>query len=156
VPALLKVTLQLKTPITDASAVGAMVQARVVDDVRRKGNIVLRDNAVVHGRIRRLERYQGGGYFIVAVEFTEVETDGTSMRFYADLLSMDKRPEIQPNLTEWVFLRRPPSKGGSYFPSTEKITLPELPGIAAFFVHGSNFTIPLGFRTVWRTRSLIR
>ena len=79
----------------------------------------------------------------MGLEFTEVEVNGESLRFYADLLRMDRLPGIRPTLKSI----------GNY--QTQKITLPELPGVASFFVAGATFTIPPGFRTVWRTRGLI-
>jgi len=63
-----------------------------------------------------------------------------SRRFYADLLRMDRLPGIRTTL----------KSTGNY--QTQKITLPELPGVASFFVTGTTLTIPPGFRTVWRTR----
>jgi len=48
---------------------------------------VIPDGSVVRGRIRRLERYQGGGAFIVGLEFTEVEVRGRLLPFYADPLA---------------------------------------------------------------------
>ena len=57
IPALLPVTLQLTTAITDRDSVGALIEAKVSGDVIRKGKIVIPDGSVVRGRIRRLERY---------------------------------------------------------------------------------------------------
>jgi uncharacterized cupin superfamily protein len=39
---------------------------------------------------------------------------------------------------------------------TTEITLPELPGVASFFVEGDTFVLPPGLRTIWRTRGLLR
>src|SRR5207249_10846670 len=48
-----------------------------------RGRSSIPNASVVRGRIRRLEHYQGGGYFILGLEFTEVEANGRSLRFYA-------------------------------------------------------------------------
>jgi hypothetical protein len=154
VPALLRITVQLTTPITDKDAVGTLIQGKVSDDVRHKGKIVIPNGSMVRGRIRRLERYQEsrGGDFIVGLEFTEVETNDGSMRFYADLLRLDEGPGIRPTLSEQVVVR----SGGGYQITPQTITLPELPGVASFFVQGHAFTVPSGFRMVWRTRGPIR
>lgn len=152
VPALLLVTVQLTTAITDQDAVGALIQGKVLGDVRHRGKIVIPNGAVVRGRIRRLDRYEKGG-FVVGLEFTEVEAgDGSSLRFYADLLRLDKAPGIQQILSERALV---PYAGGVQS-REEKITLPELPGVASFFVRGKTLTVPNGFRMVWRTRGLIR
>jgi hypothetical protein len=155
VPALLLVTVQLITPITYKDTVGSLIEGKISGDVLRKGKIVIPNGSVVRGRIRRLERYQnnGKGDFIVGLEFTDVEAIGGSMRFYADLLRMDHSPGIRPSLYEQVLVR---NSAGEYSTKTETITLPELPGVASFFVHGLTFEIPGGLRTIWRTRGLVQ
>ncbi len=148
-PALLRVAVRLTTPVSSGDSVGTLIGGKVSGNVLYKGKIVLRDGAAVQGRIRRLERYQGkgsgvAGDYIVGLEFTDVEAVGGHAPFYADLLSLDRRPDIRAALKEQV------SAGEA------KITLPELPGVASFFVSGKSFTIPAGFGTEWRTRGPIR
>ena len=155
VPALLPVTVRLTTSITDKETVGTLIEGEIADDVRRKGKIVLPRGSAVRGRIRRLERFENDRYFVVGLEFTEVKANDESLRFYADLLSIDKIPGIRATLSKQVFVHRAPS-GTGYDPAIEKITLQELPGVASFFVQGATFTLPAGFRTFWRTRGLIR
>jgi len=154
VPALLLVAVKLTTPITDKDAVGTLIEAKVAGDVIRKGKLNIPDGSLIRGRIRRLERYQksGSAYFIVGLEFTEVEVNRGSLRFYADLLRMDKRPGIHASRSEQVMVR----SSIGFEARSQTINLPELPGVASFFVEGKTFTIPSGLRTVWRTRSLIR
>ena len=89
----------------------------------------------------------------MGLEFTEVETGGATLRFYADLLRIDRSPAIRPALSERVLV---PGGRGVYQARDEIVTLPELPGVASFFVSGTTFIIPSGFRMVWRTRGLIR
>ena len=150
IPALLPITVQLTGPITDRDSVGTLVDARVAGDVRNRGKVLISDGAAVRGRIRRLERYQQPGRgFLVSLEFTEVETSNGPLRFYADLVSMDERPEMRPSLSESVLVSdgRLPDVAGQ-----TTVTLPELPSVVSFVVTGSSFTLPSGFRTVWRTR----
>jgi hypothetical protein len=78
---------------------------------------------------------------------------GGSLRFYADLLRMDRSPGIRPTLSERVLVR---DGLGGYQATAATITLPELPGVASFFVTGKTFTVPSGLRMFWRTRGLIR
>ena len=155
IPALLPVTVRLTTPSTEGNAVGTLIEGEIEGAVRRNGKIVLADGAVVRGRIRRLQRFENGRHFIVGLEFTEVEGNGGPQRFYADLLSIDKRPGFRPTLSRRIFVRGA-SVGSGYGPATEEITLHELPGVASFFVEGTTLAIPSGFRTFWRTRGLIR
>jgi hypothetical protein len=153
VPALLLVTVQLTTSISDKDTVGTLIEGKVSGDVLRKGKILIPNGATVRGRIRRLERYQGGGAFIVGLEFTEVAVRGGGpLLFYADLLRIDKNPRIKPTRSEEVLVR----DTGGIQTRDETITLPELPGVASFFVSGMTFTIPSSFRMVWRTRGPIR
>ncbi len=144
-PALLLVTVQLTTAITDQDAVGKLIEARISGDVRSKGKVLIEDGALVHGRIRRLDRYPGRGYFAIGLEFTEVQTRDGPVRFYADLLRLEKRQGVRPALQESV--RLPDRRYGFV-----EIKLPELPGVASFFVEGKSFVLAAGFQTVWRTR----
>jgi hypothetical protein len=147
VPASLRVTIQVTSPINDKDPVGKQIEGRVVGAVRHKGKIVLEDGAVVRGRIRQLQRYLGLDQFIVGLEFTEVQTQGSPLRFYADLVSLEKGQGVQPLLRQQVLV-------SNKVASTTEITLPELPGIASFFVEGKTFTLPSGLHTFWRTREL--
>ena len=153
VPALLLITVQLTTSISDKDAVGTLIEGKVSGDVLRKGKILIPNGSTVRGRIRRLERSEGGAAFIVGLEFTEVAVRvGGPLLFYADLLRIDKNPRIKPTGSERVLVR----DTGRIQAREETITLPELPGVASFFVRGMTFTIPSSFRMVWRTRGPIR
>jgi hypothetical protein len=144
-PALLLVTVQLTTPITDQDAVGKLIEGRILGGVRGKGKIQIEDGAMVRGRIRRLDGYPAQGHFAVGLEFTEVQTHDGPVRFYADLLRLEKRNGIRPALREPVRLPNRPD-------ASVELRLPELPGVASFFVEGKTFVLPAGFQTVWRTR----
>ena len=153
VPPFLPVTLRLSTAITDRDAVGALIQARVSGEVRHKGKVVMADGANVRGRIRRLEHRGEKQDFLVALEFTEVETADGPVRFFADFLKMAKNPKISRVRSEPVLV----SNGrGGVESRTMTVSVPELPGVASFFVLGKSFTLPAGFQMMWRTRGLIR
>jgi hypothetical protein len=152
VPPFLVINLQLTTAITDTMAVGTPIAARVAGNVASKGKVVLSDGALVRGRIRRLEQYENGLDFIVGLEFTEVIVNGEAQRFYADLVRLEPRPAIRASFSEPVFIW----SEGEYQPGRRTLTLPELPGVASFFVKGKTFRIAPGFRMTWRTRGMIR
>ena len=152
IPALLAVTVQITTPITQSDSVGTLIRGKVSGDVTRKGKIVIPDGSVVRGRIRRFEQHETGKAFIVGLEFTEIDVRGRSIPFYADLLRIEKNPLIKPALSERVFVHR----AGRIQVAEETINLHELPGVASFFVTGQSFRLPVGFRMVWRTRGPIR
>jgi len=148
IPALLKVTVKLTSPIASSHPVGSLIEGRIEGDVTNRGRLVLRNGAAVRGRIRRLERFKGSNNFIVGLEFTEVEAynQGQAVRFYADMLSMEKRAGVERGLTEQILV---PGKV-----VLETVKLPELPGVAQFFVTGPKLNLA-GLRTVWRTRGEI-
>jgi hypothetical protein len=150
-PALLRVTVQLTKPVSSIDAVGELIEGKISGDVRYKGRIVIPSGAPVTGRIRRLEHLDAAN-FILGLEFTEVGTSGGRVPFYADLLEMDTSPDIRPELSHRATVRT----GNLDRTTTDTITLRELPGVASFFVRGTVFEIPAGFRTVWRTRGPIR
>ncbi|HVY91959.1 MAG TPA: hypothetical protein VHA14_04385 [Bryobacteraceae bacterium] len=141
-PALLKVTVELITPISNTDVVGKLIDGRISTEVLSKGKVVLPAGAVVHGRIRRLEHFDENTW-IIGLEFTEVETPAGKQLFYADLLSMDTSKLLKLAHSETT-------NAGKV-----EIKLAEVPGVAAFFATGQTFALPAGFRTVWRTRGPI-
>ena len=153
VPALLPVTVQLQTPISANDPVGKPIEGRTSGNVLRKGKVAIPDGSRVHGRIRRLERSGvKPGYYVVGIEFTQIEIRGAPVLFYADLLKLDHRGGIQQALSSRIAR---PSYPGISQEAFETISLPEIPGVASFFVPGGTLMLPEGFWTVWRTRGLL-
>ncbi|MDE3197489.1 MAG: hypothetical protein KGN84_14155, partial [Acidobacteriota bacterium] len=142
-PALLKVSVELVTPVSNQDVVGKLIDGRISAEVSSKGKVVLPAGAIVHGRIRRLERFDENTW-IIGLEFTEVETPAGKQLFYADLLNMDQSKFLKVAHTQTT-------RAGKV-----EIKLAEVPGVAAFFATGQNFTLPAGFHTEWRTRGPIR
>lgn len=155
-PAGLPVTVALVTPVTAKAAVGELLEGRITSDIAFKGKGLIAKGSVVKGRIRRLERYSdAGNYFVVGIEFTEVQTPDSLFRFYADLQSMEALPEVQSGLsTTSVHGRDLPLGGRSYAATIETLRIPDLPGVGCFFVRGARLNLPRGFKTTWRTRAL--
>jgi hypothetical protein len=151
VPPFLKVTVLLTTPVLENDAVGTLIQGKVSGNVVRKRKVVVPDGSVIHGRIRRLEHYPDRRVFVVGLEFMDIDVHGESLLFYADLLRADKDPQIEAQLSGTVLV---PGLNGVK-PTGEVITLPELPGVASFFVKGDTLKLPVGFRLTWMTRGLI-
>jgi hypothetical protein len=153
-PPALRIAIALRAPLDDHAAVGSLIQGKVVGRVTQKEKVLVPDGALVTGRIRRVERYSDAGdYFIVALEFTRLETPGGELRFYADLLDIDRR-----NGAEMVFssaTRVESSRLGSavsYNTHSERIWTHEVPGVGTFFVRGSSLALPPGFKTFWKTQ----
>ena len=157
----LGIAVALSTPLDDRATVGSLIQGKVVGSVSQKGKLLVPDGAPVEGRIRRLERYSDAGdYFIVALEFMRLETPGGTLRFYADLQDVDRREGA-----EMVFSSTTRVESGGFQStgqriasaawdnaSSERIWTHEVPGVGTFFVRGSSFSLPPGFKTVWKTQ----
>jgi hypothetical protein len=163
-PPELRIAVALSTPLDDRAAVGSLIEGKVVGGVMQKGKVLVPEGTPVKGRIRRLERYSDAGdYFIVALEFTRLETPGGDLRFYADLQDVERREGV-----EMVFSTAHVEQGG-FRPadskpndvtwsktSRERIWTHEVPGVGTFFVRGSHFSLPPGFKTVWKTQPFPR
>lgn len=145
IPALLAVTIELTTPITERDAVGKIIEGRVVGELRHRGRVVIENGAPLRGRLRRNEWHAARGRFIVGLEFTEIRIHGRPVPFYADLLGVEKRKDLEAELHEAAVVPGQPV-------GEVRVTLPEVPGVAQFFVDGRSFTLAPGFRTTWRTR----
>ena len=159
-PALL-IAVALNAPLDDHAAVGSLILGKVVGSVMQREMVLVPDGAPVVGRIRRLERYSDAGdYFIVALEFTRVETPGGDLRFYADLQDVDRREGVEMLLVNTTGPQRGEFRSGGRelgsitFDKTlnQRITTHEVPGVGTFFIRGSSFSLPPGFKTMWKTQ----
>jgi hypothetical protein len=134
-----------KTPVgtpIDAKVTGPAVEARGRSGSRQKSEeAVIPTGAVVHGRVRRVERQPDAGkQSLLALEFTDVEWNQGHQRFFADLESVAHVAGVDGVVTAGS----PPS-----------IALPDLPGVAYLMVH-DGAELPAGFALTWKTQSLIR
>jgi hypothetical protein len=157
-PPQLRITAALTTPIDDRSAVGSLVEGKVVGSVMHKGKVLVPDGAPIQGRIRRMERYaDAGDYFVVALEFTHIHAPDEDFRFYADLLDTDHRAGVElanSTTTRSQSVVSPANRLQLQTMSVEHISMRDVPGVGTFFIHGPHFSLPSEFKTVWRTRLL--
>jgi hypothetical protein len=156
-PGGLQIAVKLRNRISGDMAVGTLIDGAVAGDVVAKHAVVIPSSSPVRGRIRRMERYTDPfPYFVVGLEFTEVEVQGIRQLFYADLV------EINPALGAELILKNttrtqtnPLLLGNiSTRQTTETLSLYNLPRVATFFYKGGKLDLPRDFRTVWRTHSL--
>jgi hypothetical protein len=136
----LTVTIELAQAVTDKMTVGALIEGRVTETVREKNKTAIAAGSAVRGRIRRLERVDDETW-AVGLEFTEVETETGTQRFYANLTDIEK------GVVEVLKTAVPGTKGKA----VDTNWLPYLPGVAQFFVTRREVNLPRGFRTVWKT-----
>jgi hypothetical protein len=152
-PAGLLIPIKLTTPITGSDPVGSLIQGRVAADVRDRNKLLVPAGASVRGRIRRLEEYRdSGAYFVVGLEFTDLEWEGSHARFFAELQDMDHRDGI-----DW-FLHNSASQTRRVSPDlsettsyNETLRTAGLPGVGTFFVRAAHLNLPEGFKTTWKT-----
>ena len=103
VPALLLITVQLTTPISDKDAVGTLIEGKVSNDVLRKGKILIPKapwsggELDVSSDIRRAAEPSSWDLSL---------RNGSARRIavYADVLRIDKNPRIQLTRSERVFV----------------------------------------------------
>jgi hypothetical protein len=153
----LRIAVKLRSRISGDMAVGTLIDGVVAGNVTAKHAVVIPADSPVRGRIRRMESYTNPfPYFIVGLDFTEVEVQGIRYRFYADLVDMDRPPGVEltlPTKNTTTTQSDPLLFGGvSTRQVIETITLPNLRGVAAFFYKGSKLYLPQDFRTSWTTR----
>jgi hypothetical protein len=156
-PGGLQIAVKLRNRISGDMAVGTLIDGTVAGDVVAKHAVVIPSGSPVRGRIRRMERYLDPfPYFVVGLEFTEVEVEGIRHLFYADLV------EISPALgVELILKNTTRTQTNSLLfgnistrQTIETISLYKIPGVATFFYKGGKLELPQNFRTVWRTHSL--
>jgi hypothetical protein len=130
-PAGLLLTIDLANSLTNETAVGETVDGVIRTKVTDRGRVWIEPGARVLGRVRQMERHtDDGDYFVVALEFTEIESSAGRWRFFADMQDAS-RPE-----------------------GIERSSGKDLPGVGRFVVRSRRVELPKGFRTVWRTTKL--
>jgi hypothetical protein len=158
-PSGLLITVKLQSRISGDLAVGALIDGLVADNVTAKRVVVIPAGSPVRGRIRRLERYTDPfPYFVVGLEFTELELQGIRHLFYADLVDIGAAPGVESMLST----KSTTTTGANSLlfgelssrQTTERLSLPSLPGVATFFYKADGLELPQDFRTVWKTRAL--
>jgi len=154
----LRIDVKLRSRISGNLAVGGLIEGAVASAVRVDAATLIAAGSPVHGRIRRLERRTDPKpYFIVALEFTEVESHGIRYRFFADLLELGTAPGLERELSfSSTESRSLPGGPGARIEKRkwDDTWLPVLPGVASFFVRGAELNLQPGFHTVWTTRSV--
>jgi hypothetical protein len=131
-PAGLALAVGLETPLDlEAARVGDLISGKVQVDVKHKGVVIVPKGALVTGRLRRLEKYTGESpYFVVGLEFTELDFPGNRARFFAELQQITTPSGLQ---------------------RIAKMATPHLPGVGTFSVRGGGLRLAAGLRMVWRT-----
>jgi len=151
-PAGLRMRIRLANRVDlKSSAVGDSISATVDSAVTDNGEILIPKGALLRGRIRRLERYvTPRDYYIVGLQFTELEFPGHHAQFAGELYELDSGAGLDAYLGPF----RPQSgfTGGTRTRSeSEAYWTAPAPGVGTFFVEGVNFRLPAGLHMVWQT-----
>jgi hypothetical protein len=81
-----------------------------------------------------------------------LETPGGTLRFYAEMLDVDRREGAEMLFTSTTRVESGGSGSAAWYNThSERIWTHEVPGVGTFFVHGSSFSLPPGFKTMWKT-----
>jgi len=136
----LELTIGLDTPVDSEKALaGDPIRGRVEADATLKGKVVVHKDALVSGRLRRLEQHlEGWPYVLVRLEFTEIEFEGKTARFFAELEKVVPMPGAER--IKRVATKDVPGIGG-------------LPGVGTVTVAGNRMLLPAGTKLVWKTLS---
>ena len=155
-PAGLTIPVGPTAPITGTQAVGSLIQGRVPGDIKDKNRVLVPAGATVRGRIRRMEKYtENGGYFIVGLEFTDMEWARFARTIFAEFLDMDHAGGIEAFLhSSTLETRQVDERHFGNQGYNETIRTGSLPSVGIFFVRGGELNLRAGFKTIWKTSSL--
>ncbi|MEO8128779.1 MAG: hypothetical protein ABJF23_21540 [Bryobacteraceae bacterium] len=149
VPSGLMLEVSLETPIASGdSATGDPVTAVLRRAVKKSGSVVAPKGALLHGRITTLRRENGprSAYYIVGLEFFEIEFPGGKGALHA---------ELDQIVAAGSSISGPGStRFGTNVRMNNSLGQPklDLPG-SVFFVGGDNFKLARGLLMFWRTES---
>ena len=130
----LQLSLSLSTPVDSGAAhIGDVISAIVDVEAKHKGKLAVPKDAVVTGRLRRLEEHKEGWPSVLAgLEFTEIEFEGKQTRFFAELEKI-----IMPAGAE----------------GPRRVEALDLPGVGIVSAMGNRLRLPKGTRMLWKTIS---
>jgi hypothetical protein len=142
-PAGLVLPLRLTAGVDSATAaVGDAITAVTTRSVLLVGGVMFPAGTIVHGRIRKMERhFEPSQYFVVGLEFNQLEHAGQRIPFLAEMKDMSP---VAGMLIE--------SAVGT--PALMRIlqSVPRIPGVAAFVVASNKVQILKGHAMIWETK----
>jgi len=146
-PARLHVPIKLTVQIDSVNAVaGDLVEGIVDADLNDRQHVLVPKGSLITGRLRRMEKYNDPSpYFLLSIEFDEIEFPGHHARFFGSLKSL----ESEVAGFSWFLSFATTSV---YTVTRETEHLSDVPGVGTFFMQGSAFRLPQGTRMVWQTQ----
>jgi len=150
----LRVHLKLKSAVDSNAVIGDQIQASVANDITQHGEVVVPKGAVITGRIRRMEKHEEASrYFIVGVEFDDIDFPGHHARFFGSLKSLDQETPGFQWYMDFPGTMYESGEGITSITRERSVHLEGVPGVGTFCMKGSHFRIPEGMTMVWETVS---
>ncbi len=157
IPAGLEVSVRMAQAIdSKTAAVGDSIQAIIDAPVRSHGADLIPKGALLLGRIRRLERQLAPRpYYLVGLEFTDIEFPGHHARFIGEMLGMVPVPGLALGVGTYNMDRNTAGVAGTLISRHSETEVPfKIPGVSTFFMEGRGFRIPEGMQMSWVTTKL--
>ena len=157
IPAGLEVSVRMAQTIdSKTAAVGDSIRATIDAPVRSRGAELIPKGALLLGRIRRLERQsEPHPYYLVGLEFTDIEFTGHHARFTGQMVGTVPIPGLALGVSTYSMNRNTAGVAGHLITTHSETEVPfKVPGVSVFFMEGSDFRIPEGMHMSWLTTKL--
>ena len=143
--------IKLISAIGSDGVIGDPLQATVASDIVHRGEILVPKGAAITGRIRRIEKHDEGPYFIIGIEFDDIDFPGHHARFFASLKNLEQDTRDLQFFMDLGGMKFETSEGITKITVERSLHLGEVAGVGTFFMKGSRFRIPEGTIMVWET-----
>jgi hypothetical protein len=157
IPAGLEISVRMAQAIdSKTAAVGDSIRAIIDMPVRSHGTDLIPKGALLLGRIRRLERQlEPHPYYLVGLEFTDIEFAGHHARFTGQMFGAAAIPGLALGLSTNSMNRDTAGVAGHLLTTHTETEVPfKVPGVSTFFMEGRDFRIPEGLHMTWVTTKL--
>ena len=157
IPAGLEISVRMAQAIdSKTAAVGDSIRAIIEAPVRSHGADLIPKGALLLGRIRRLERQLAPRpYYLVGLEFTDIEFAGHHARFIGQMLGTAPVPGLAPGVGTYNMDRNTAGVAGYLITTHSETEIAfKVPGVSTFFMEGRDFRIPEGMQMTWATTKL--
>lgn len=156
-PVGLEISIRVVQVIDSKTAtVGDGITAVIYAPVRYHRTVLIPKGALLQSRIRRLERQlTPWPYYLVGLEFTDIEFPGHHARFLGEMLGIVPVPGLTRGISTFRADNRTAGVAGNFITShTETEIAFKVPGVSTFFMEGRDFRIPEGLQMSWVTAKL--
>jgi hypothetical protein len=157
IPAGLEISVRMAQAIdSKTAAVGDSIRAIIEAPVRSHGADLIPKGALLLGRIRRLERQLAPRpYYLVGLEFTDIEFLGHHARFIGQMLGTVPLAGLALGVGTYNMDRNTAGVAGNLITTHSETEIAfKVPGVSTFFTEGTAFHLPEGIQMTWVTTKL--